>query len=44
MPWCDDLVTVKPEIADDHLIAPRRPRWGTDVDEDPVRAHLPRRR
>ena len=41
MPWYDDLVTVKPEIPDDHLIVPRRPRWATDVDEDPVRAHLP---
>ncbi len=44
VPWYDDLVTVKPEIRDGHLTVPRRPGWGTDVNEEAVRAHPPRRR
>ncbi|RPH82717.1 MAG: mandelate racemase/muconate lactonizing enzyme family protein, partial [Candidatus Rokuibacteriota bacterium] len=44
VPWYDDLVTHTPEIKDGHLILPTRPGWGSDVNEEAVRAHPPRRR
>ena len=39
VPWYDDLVTEKPEIKDGHLLLPTRPGWGTEVNEEAVRAH-----
>jgi L-alanine-DL-glutamate epimerase-like enolase superfamily enzyme len=42
VPWKDDLVTHPPEITDGHLLLPQRPGWGTDVNEEAVRAHPPR--
>jgi len=39
VPWQDDLVTVTPRIEDGHLILPTGPGWGTEIDEDAVRAH-----
>ncbi len=44
VPWYDELVTVKPEIRDGDLYLPAGPGWGTEVNEDAVRAHPPRRR
>ena len=44
VPWYDDLVTEKPEIKDGHLLLPTRPGWGTEVNEEAVRAHPPRKR
>jgi L-alanine-DL-glutamate epimerase-like enolase superfamily enzyme len=44
VPWHDDLVTHKPEIKDGHLILSARPGWGTEVDEEAVRAHPPKNR
>ena len=44
VPWYDELVTHKPEIKDGHLMVPTRPGWGTDVNEEAVRAHPPRGR
>jgi galactonate dehydratase len=41
VPWHDDLVTVKPAIADGHLVLPTGPGWGTEVNEAAVRAHPP---
>ena len=42
VPWKDDLVTHPPEIVDGHLILSDRPGWGTDLNEEAVRAHPPR--
>jgi L-alanine-DL-glutamate epimerase-like enolase superfamily enzyme len=42
VPWQDDLVTVVPEIEDGHLRLPTGPGWGTEVNEEAVRAHPPR--
>jgi len=42
VPWHGDLVTVKPEIVDGHLRLPTGPGWGTEVNEEAVRAHPPR--
>lgn len=39
VPWRDDLVTVPPTFQDGRLVLPLGPGWGTDVDEDAVRAH-----
>src|SRR6266508_1550291 len=37
--WKDDLITTKIEIVDGHLLTPTGPGWGTDVNEDVLRAH-----
>jgi L-alanine-DL-glutamate epimerase-like enolase superfamily enzyme len=42
VPWQDDLVTVKPRIEGGHLRLPTGPGWGTEVNEEAVRAHPPR--
>ena len=42
--WYDDLVTTKPVIADGHLRVPTGPGWGTEINEEAVRAHPPRKR
>ena len=39
VPWKDDLVTVKPEIADGYYTVPTGPGWGTDLNEEVARAH-----
>ena len=41
--WKDDIVTVPPVIEDGHLVLPKGPGWGADVNEEFVRAHPPRR-
>jgi galactonate dehydratase len=38
-PWMDDLVTVQPTIKDGYLYLPDGPGWGTEVNEEAVRAH-----
>ncbi|MFN8525631.1 MAG: mandelate racemase/muconate lactonizing enzyme family protein [Chloroflexota bacterium] len=43
VPWHDDLVTVKPDVRDGYLYLPTGPGWGTEVNEEAVRAHPPRR-
>jgi L-alanine-DL-glutamate epimerase-like enolase superfamily enzyme len=44
VPWYDELVTVKPDVRDGYLHLPTGPGWGTEVNEEAVRAHPPRRR
>ena len=39
VPWKDDLVTNPPEIVDGHMTTPTGLGWGTDLNEDVVRAH-----
>jgi galactonate dehydratase len=41
-PWMNDLVTVTPEIRDGYLYLPSGAGWGTEVNEDAIRAHPPR--
>jgi L-alanine-DL-glutamate epimerase-like enolase superfamily enzyme len=41
-PWQDDFVTVKPDIRGGYLYLPTGPGWGTEIDEDAVRAHPPK--
>jgi L-alanine-DL-glutamate epimerase-like enolase superfamily enzyme len=44
VPWYDDLVTRPPEIDNGQLLLPTGPGWGTEVNEEAVRAHPPRAR
>jgi galactonate dehydratase len=44
VPWQDDLVTVVPDVKDGYLHLPTGPGWGTEVDEEAVRAHPPKPR
>ncbi|MFN8633405.1 MAG: mandelate racemase/muconate lactonizing enzyme family protein [Chloroflexota bacterium] len=39
VPWYHDLVTVTPKIENGHLKLGSGPGWGTEVNEDVVRAH-----
>ena len=43
VPWKDDLVTAVPEIEGGYLRVPSAPGWGTDLDEEAIRAHPPSR-
>ncbi len=42
VPWHDDLVTVLPSVDDGYLTLPAGAGWGTEVNEEAVRAHPPR--
>ena len=39
VPWKDALMTHPPEIVDGEMLVPTRPGWGSDVNEEVVRAH-----
>ena len=41
IPWKDDIVTYVPEIDDGYLELPKGPGWGTELNEDVIRAHPP---
>lgn len=43
LPWDDELFTFVPEIVDGHLVMPDRPGWGTEPNEDALRAHPPKK-
>jgi L-alanine-DL-glutamate epimerase-like enolase superfamily enzyme len=43
VPWKDDLVTSVPEMKDGHLLLPSGPGWGTELNEEAIRAHPPKR-
>ena len=40
VPWKDDLTTHVPEITDGYMKIPTRPGWGTELNEEVVKAHL----
>ena len=43
VPWHDELFTVQPRIEDGYLLLPTGPGWGTEINEEAVRAHPPAR-
>lgn len=43
VPWHDELVTVQPRIENGYLHLPTGPGWGTEINEEAVRAHPPRK-
>ncbi|MEZ5852001.1 MAG: mandelate racemase/muconate lactonizing enzyme family protein [Hyphomicrobiaceae bacterium] len=40
--WDHELFTHVPEYVDGHLVMPSRPGWGTEPNEEAIRAHPPR--
>ena len=40
VPWKDDLTTHVPDITDGFMKTPTRPGWGTELNEEVVKAHL----
>jgi galactonate dehydratase len=40
--WDDELVTHVPQFENGHLIVPDRPGWGTEPNEEAIRAHPPK--
>ena len=40
VPWKDDLTTYVPDIVDGYMKTPTRPGWGTELNEEVVKAHL----
>ncbi|MSQ43465.1 MAG: mandelate racemase/muconate lactonizing enzyme family protein [Chloroflexi bacterium] len=43
VPWQDDLVTIVPDIRDGHMYLPTGPGWGTEINEEAIRAHPAKR-
>ncbi len=43
VPWHDELFTVQPRIENGHLLLPDGPGWGTEVNEQAVKAHPAKR-
>ena len=43
VPWKDDIVTCVPQIENGQLRVPDGPGWGTDLNEEVIRAHPPQR-
>jgi len=37
--WKDELVTVQPQFEAGHMLVPSGPGWGTDINEEVLRAH-----
>ena len=42
VPWKDELVTHVPVIENGALVLSDRPGWGTEVNEDAIRAYAPK--
>jgi L-alanine-DL-glutamate epimerase-like enolase superfamily enzyme len=42
LPWDQEIFTTAPEYEDGYLILPDTPGWGTEPDENAIRAHPPR--
>ena len=42
IPWDEELFTHLPPIEDGHLVIPDRPGWGTEPNEEAIRAHPPK--
>jgi L-alanine-DL-glutamate epimerase-like enolase superfamily enzyme len=42
VPWKDDLVTQVPRIDNGELLLPSGPGWGTELNEEAIRAHPPK--
>jgi galactonate dehydratase len=42
VPWHNDLFTVQPVIDNGHMVLPTSPGWGTEVNEEALRAHPPK--
>jgi L-alanine-DL-glutamate epimerase-like enolase superfamily enzyme len=43
-PWTREYLTHPPQVVDGEMLVPDRPGWGSDIDEDALRARPPRGR
>ena len=43
VPWKPKLLTHPPVIENGHFVVPSGPGWGTEVNEDELRAHAPKK-
>ena len=43
-PWIKDFLTHPPVVEDGYFVLPTRPGWGTDINEEALKARPPRRR
>jgi len=43
-PWTREFLTHPPVVEDGGMLVPQRPGWGSDIDEEAVRARPPRQR
>ena len=44
VPWRNDIFTHPPVIENGQFVLPTRPGWGTDINEEAVKAHPPRKK
>ena len=42
LPWDDELFTTAPQFEHGHIVVPDTPGWGTEPNEDAIRAHPPK--
>jgi L-alanine-DL-glutamate epimerase-like enolase superfamily enzyme len=42
LPWDGELFTTEPQFEDGHLLVPDTPGWGTEPNEEAIRAHPPK--
>jgi len=42
LPWDHELFTTAPQFEHGHIIVPDTPGWGTELNEDAIRAHPPK--
>jgi L-alanine-DL-glutamate epimerase-like enolase superfamily enzyme len=42
LPWDRELFTVEPQFENGHLVVPDTPGWGTEPNEEAIRAHPPK--
>jgi galactonate dehydratase len=42
LPWDHELVTHVPQFENGYLVLPDRPGWGTEPNEEGIRAHPPK--
>jgi len=39
LPWDNEMFTAAPQFANGHLLVPDAPGWGTEPNEEAIRAH-----
>jgi galactonate dehydratase len=42
LPWDNEVFTVQPQFENGHLVVPDTPGWGTEPNEEAIRAHPPK--
>ncbi|MGC2523224.1 MAG: enolase C-terminal domain-like protein [Stellaceae bacterium] len=42
LPWDHELFTAAPQFENGHIVVPDTPGWGTEPNEEAIRAHPPK--